>query len=101
MEDGGEMIRKVIGEFEEEYDANDYSITPYLDQIQAPLIIHQGLNDEAIPSEWTQALLERLRGLEKEVTYHPYPGENHNFHFGSAPLARERDLNFFKRTLNL
>ena len=99
LEDEGKLVRKVISEFENKYDTAKYSITTYFDQIEAPLIIHQGMADEAIPLEWTEELVGRLRSLGKEVTYFQYPGENHNFHYGSAPVARERDLEFFKEKL--
>lgn len=101
MEDGGETIRKVVVEFEKEYDVTKYSIVTYFDQIKAPLIIHQGLADEAIPLEWTENFVNQLQELGKQVTYYQYPGENHNFHYGKAPLARQRDLDFFKEHLEL
>ncbi len=97
MEDGGEIIRKIVTEFEKDYDVSKYSIATYLDQIKASLIIHQGLADEAIPVEWTKELVEELNHLE--VAYFKYPNENHNFHYGSAPIARRRDLAFFKEHL--
>ncbi len=101
MEDEGKMIRKVVGEFEKEYDVSQFSIDSFFEEIKAPLIIHQGTADEAIPMEWTEELIEELDNLDKEVTYHQYPGENHNFHYGSAPLARQRDLLFFRKHLSL
>lgn len=99
MEDRGEALRKVIGEFEREYNSERYSISTYLDWVKAPLIIHQGTADEAIPPIWSDELMEQLENLDQEVTYFQYPGENHNFTRGSAPKARERDLTFFKRHL--
>ncbi len=101
MEDGGKMIRKVLAEFEEKYDFSEYSITRYFNKIEAPLIIHQGLADEAIPLEWTEELVNQLNKLEKDFVYFKYPGENHNFHYGSAPRARGRDLIFFKEKLEI
>lgn len=101
LEDEGKLLREKIRQFEGEYDSSQYSVTPYFDQIKAPLIIHQGTADESIPLEWTEELISQLRSLEKEVTYFQYPGENHNFHYGSAPMARERDLEFFKENLNI
>ena len=99
LEDKGALVKKEIAEFEEKYEAAEYSTTTYLELIKAPLIIHQGTADEAIPLDWTENLVGNLRELSKEVFYHQYQGENHNFHFGAAPLARERDLNFFLKML--
>jgi len=101
MEDKGEKLRKVMADFEKEYDSSKYSITTYFDLIDAPLIIHQGTADEAIPKEWSDELVDKLRGLEKEVTYFIYSGENHNFTRGSAPQTRQRDLAFFRRKLGI
>lgn len=101
MEDGGEMVRRVVGEFEKEYDVSQFSISTFFEQIKAPLIVHQGLVDEAIPLEWTKDLIEQLDNLDKDVTYYQYPGENHNFHYGGAPLARQRDLLFFEKQISL
>lgn len=100
LEDKGALVKKEIGEFEEKYEPSSYSVTTYLDWIQAPLIIHQGLKDEAIPLEWTENLVSQLQELGKEAVYYQYPGENHNFNYGSAPLVRNRDLEFFKKYLN-
>jgi dipeptidyl aminopeptidase/acylaminoacyl peptidase len=101
MKDKGKMIREVVAEFEKEYDFSEYSIARYLNKIEAPLIIHQGLADEAIPLEWTEELVNQLDELEKDFVYYKYPGENHNFHYGSAPRARGRDLIFFKEKLKI
>jgi dipeptidyl aminopeptidase/acylaminoacyl peptidase len=101
LEDKGEMVRKVINEFEEDCDSIDYSITNFFNQINAPLIIHQGTDDEAIPLEWTENLVKELENLDIDITYFQYQGENHNFHYGGAPIARNRDLNFFKKSLEI
>ena len=101
MEDKGEKLRKVMTEFEKEYDVSKYSITTYFDKINAPLIIHQGMADEAIPLEWTDELISQLKNLGKEVAYYQYPGENHNFTYGSTSQVRKRDLEFFKKSLRI
>ncbi len=101
LEDKGALVKKEIAEFEEKYEASQYSTTSYLDWIKAPLIIHQGIADEAIPLDWTENLVMQFQNLGKEVTYYQYPGENHNFNYGSAPLARNRDLEFFRKHLGL
>jgi len=99
LEDQGQLIKKTLAEFEKEYSVSQYSIDSFYGQIQAPLIVHQGIQDESIPLKWTENLIKSLNDLNKEVVYYKYAGENHNFHYGSAPLARERDLAFFKKWL--
>ncbi len=101
MEDGGEMLRKIIAEFEENYDSSEFSPESYYQQIQAPLLLHQGLADESVPPEWNNKLSKDLKSLGKEAIYYQYSGENHNFTRGSAPLVRERDLKFFQEKLGL
>jgi len=101
MEDKGEKLRRVIAEFEKEYDVSKYSITTYFNKINTPLIIHQGMVDEAIPLEWTDELVNQLKNLEKEVAFYQYSGENHNFTRGSASQVRKRDLEFFKKSLEI
>lgn len=101
MEDGGKRLREIISRFEEKYDPPKFSTATYLERIKAPLIIHQGLEDEAIPPEWTIDLVNQLRQLGKEVTYFEYPDENHNFNLGKAPEIRNRDEAFFKKHLGL
>lgn len=100
MEDRGKLIRKIVEDFEKEYDFSDYSITNYFNQIKAPLIVHQGTADESVPLEWTEKFVKKMRDLNKEVIYYQYSNENHNFHYGNAPTARSRDLEFFKSQLN-
>ena len=65
MEDKGEKLRRVIAEFEKEYDVSKYSIATYFNQINTPLIIHQGMADEAIPLEWSDELVNQLKNLGK------------------------------------
>jgi len=101
MEDKGEKLRRVVAEFEKEYDVSKYSIATYFDQINTPLIIHQGMADEAISLEWTDELVNQLKNLGKDVVYYQYSGENHNFTRGSASQVRKRDLDFFKRSLGI
>jgi len=101
LEDKGALVKKEIAEFEEKYNASQYSASSYLNWIKAPLIIHQGTADEAIPLDWTENLVKNLRELGKEVFYYQYQGENHNFNYGSAALTRKRDLEFFRKNLGL
>lgn len=81
-EDDGYGLRRLIADFEDTYRAKDYSFTNYLDNIKAPIRIHQGTVDESIPVAWTQLITEKLTaaGVDVSTTYHD--GENHNFTLG-------------------
>jgi dipeptidyl aminopeptidase/acylaminoacyl peptidase len=81
--DEGYSLRRLIAKFEDVYDVRKYSFTDYLNRIKAPIRIHQGTADEAVPVAWTDLITTRLKeaSVDAEVAYHE--GENHNFNLGS------------------
>ncbi len=98
-EDGGKFIRKELAIFEEDYDVDKYSLTKYLDRINAPIEYHLGTNDDAISLEWRDSFLNRMKKLEKTITNYNHSGADHNMN----PLWSEvmqKTLMFFanKRT---
>jgi dipeptidyl aminopeptidase/acylaminoacyl peptidase len=93
-DDLGKLIRKELSQFEENYDVNEFSIHNYLDRIKAPLEIHQGTSDDAVPVTWTNELVKKLENLEVDVEYHKYQGADHNLQ-PSWSLAVQRSLNFY------
>jgi dipeptidyl aminopeptidase/acylaminoacyl peptidase len=97
-DDKGKSLRKNLAELEKDYDVDKYSIDTYLDWLEAPLIIHQGIVDESVPLVWTNALVDKLKELKKEVTYYNYPGADHNMQ-GSWNTVVARDLEFFRKHL--
>ena len=69
-------------------------LTNYLSRIVAPVQIHQGLVDDAVPVTWSDALAKELQ----EVQYFPYPGANHDM----VPVWNTvvlRDIEFFRKYL--
>jgi dipeptidyl aminopeptidase/acylaminoacyl peptidase len=97
-EDEGELIRSELSKFEEDYDTNLYSLTNYLDRINAPIQIQQGTADEAVPKAWSDKLVTLLEKKDKEVDYHTYPATDHNMR-PSWDSVIEKDLVFFKEHL--
>lgn len=97
--DHGKILRKVLANFEKDYDVEKYSLTNYLSWINAPLQINQGTDDEEVPLRWSDQLNEELKKADKNVTYYTYSGENHNFNNGLWPLAIQRAISFY--TFNL
>ncbi len=93
-EDRGKLIRGELGKFEELYDVEKYSLANFVEKINAPIQIHQGTNDDAIPMEWTYRFINKLKSLDKEYEYHEYPGANHNL-VPAWNTAINRDLEFF------
>ena len=95
-EDGGKALRKVLADFEKDYDVDLYSIHQYYDWIRSPIQVHQGTGDDAIPLVWSDELVERLEELEKEVIYFTYPGADHDMRPVWDTVV-ERDVEFFLR----
>lgn len=98
FEDRGKALRKVIAEFEKDYDVELYSLTNYLHKINAPLELHQGTADDAVPQKWSDAIVESLKKLDKDIKYFSYSGADHNL-LGGWNLAAQRSLKFFQNNL--
>lgn len=96
IDDHGKALRKVVSDFEKDYDAEKYSLTNYFDWIKAPMQIHQGGADEAVPQKWSDILVETLEKKEKDVEYFTYPGEDHNFTQGNWSLTMQKTMAFYK-----
>ena len=97
-EDRGKFLRSEIAKFEELYNADSYSISEYFAKINAPLQIHQGSGDEAVPIAWSNQLIDNLKELEKEVIYLTYPGADHNL-VPNWNQVVARDIAFFQKHL--
>ncbi len=97
-EDKGKYIRRELAKFENLYDVELYSIDNYLEKINAPIQLHQGTSDNAVPIEWTNEFIDILNELEKEITYYTYSGANHNM-VPSWNTVVERNLVFFNKYL--
>lgn len=95
-DDHGRMLRRAVAHFEENYDIEKYSPTNYLEWINAPIQLHQAGADEYVPQKWSDQLYQKLKKLQKEVTYFTYPGDDHNFTKGSWPTVVQRSISFFK-----
>lgn len=97
-EDHGKLIRNELSKFEQNYNVDEYSLTNYLERINAPIELHQGTNDDAIPVEWSNELVNELKFLNKDINYYKHPGADHNMN----PLWGDviyQGLNFFNSNL--
>lgn len=94
-EDEGRALRKVVSDFESEYDVFEYSPAKYYGWIEAPIELHQAVNDEAVPIRWSDQFVDSMNTLEKDIEYFTYPGENHNFNLGSWDRAVSRNIDFY------
>jgi dienelactone hydrolase len=96
FEDHGKALRKVVADFEKDYDIEDFSPTNYYEWIKSSIQIHQGGADEAVPLRWSDELYNNLKKLGIKVEYFTYPAENHNFNNGSFDILIERSLKHFQ-----
>lgn len=95
FEDNGKALRKVVADFENDYDIEKYSPTNYYSQITAPLQIHQGGADEAVPIRWSDQLVTVLKGVGVEAIYYTYSQDDHNFSKGNWSTVMLRSLDFY------
>jgi dipeptidyl aminopeptidase/acylaminoacyl peptidase len=94
-EDEGRGLRKIIADFEEKYDIFLYSPSKYYTWIQAPIQLHQAINDEAVPVRWSDQFIATMESLDKDIEYFTYPNENHNFNLGSWEEVMTRNEEFY------
>jgi len=95
--DHGKALRKVVADFEKDYDSEKYSLTNYFDWVKAPLQIHQGDADESVPVTWSDQLVEALKSKGIDTEYFIYPGESHNFDQGNWNEIMQRTINFYDK----
>ncbi|OGK38762.1 hypothetical protein A3F03_04030 [Candidatus Roizmanbacteria bacterium RIFCSPHIGHO2_12_FULL_41_11] len=98
-DDHGRALRRLVGEFEKNYDVESYSLTNYLDWIKAPIQLHQGLSDGAVPAAWSKQLSLDLKSKNKEVEYFTYTNADHNLMPDGWTAAVERSSEFFRSNI--
>jgi len=97
-EDQGKYLRKLVSEFEKDYDSDLFSIHNYFADIVAPIQLHQGKLDVEVPVWWSDEFVTQMKGLGKEIKYFTYDEADHNM----APAwqqAAERSLGFYREFL--
>ncbi len=101
FDDRGKALRKVVARFEEDYDVELYSPDNFYKLINAPLQIHQGVEDDAVPLRWSNELIEKLEELEKDVEYFVYNNADHNLIPDGWNTAVFRAISFYKSHFGL
>jgi len=97
-DDYGKALRKELAKFEKDYDTDQYAFFNYIDRIQAPIILHQGTDDEPVPLKWSTDFVRLMQGKGKSIKYHTYPGADHNLNVGWNTVVA-RDIEFFRSIL--
>ena len=97
-DDHGKLLRKELSKFESLYDTDLYAMTNYIDRITAPIQLHQGTADDAVPVKWSNEFVEALKAKNISVEYFVYPGSDHNLQ-PAWNTVMQRDLEFFRTRL--
>lgn len=70
----------------------------YVEQLTAPMIIFQGLDDKVVPPNQAELMVEALRNNGIAVAYVPFTGEGHGFRqAANIKRALEAELYFYSR----
>lgn len=94
--DRGKLLRRVLADFEKDYDVELYNPANFFEKINAPMSLHQGLNDESVPAKWSDEFYDKLKDLDKDIVYFKYPNADHNLSPSGWSQAASRSLEFYK-----
>jgi dipeptidyl aminopeptidase/acylaminoacyl peptidase len=70
----------------------------YLNDIQAPIQLQHGTNDQSVPIELSLSLKRALEQQQKSVEYYEYVGDDHNLS-RNVSLAFQRAIDFYRSHL--
>lgn len=98
-EDHGKYLRKELALFESQYDVEKYSLTNYIERLTGPIQLHQGGNDTAVPTSWSDSFTQKLKAYDKNVYYYTYPNADHNM-VPNWGVVVQRDVEFFNKNLH-
>ena len=100
LDDGGKYIRQQLAFFENDLgnDVREYTILQHPENITAPIQLHQGGADDAVPLKWSQQLDDVLTEKDVKVTFFTYPQADHNLQPNWDQVV-QRDLQFFAKSL--
>lgn len=70
----------------------------YLEEINIPIQLQHGSNDDSVPLELSQRLKEELEKVNKEVEYYEYTGDDHNIGINTS-AAFARAIDFYRDNL--
>jgi dipeptidyl aminopeptidase/acylaminoacyl peptidase len=89
----------LIGPYPERQDLyRDRSAINFLDQLQIPLILFQGLEDKIVPPNQAELIVKALRKKGRPVAYLPFEGEQHGFRQAkNIKRSLEAELYFYSR----
>lgn len=92
-------LYSLVGPYPERKDLyEERSAINHLDQIRAPMIIFQGLEDKVVPPNQAELMVDALRRNGLPVAYIPFEGEQHGFRMAkNIKRSLEAELYFYSR----
>jgi len=94
-----EVAKKIIEKYGDINTSPDFwkniSVNNFLENIQAPIMIHHGTSDADVPLAWSEKLEKNLKEKNKNVTLYTYQGEPHEF-INAWPQVMRRTLDFYR-----
>ena len=92
-------LHSLVGPYPERRDLyRERSAIHHLDQIRAPMILFQGLEDRVVPPNQAELIVEALRESGLPVAYIPFEGEQHGFRKAeNIKRSLEAELYFYSR----
>lgn len=79
---------------------DDRSPINHVDRLDSPLIVFQGLEDEIVPPNQSEMVVDALQAKGVTVEYHAFEGEQHGFRKSETVIAvLEAELAFYGRVL--
>ncbi len=89
-------MKKWVGDPEEDFDfLMQRSPITYVDQLRAPLLVLQGANDPRVVKPESDQMVEKLRQLGRDVEYHVFEDEGHDFSKRANQLQAYRLIGAF------
>jgi dipeptidyl aminopeptidase/acylaminoacyl peptidase len=83
---------------EERHIYRERSAIHYLDRIEAPVILFQGLEDKIVPPNQAELIVDALRKKGLPVAYIPFEGEQHGFRIAkNIKRSLEAELYFYSQ----
>jgi dipeptidyl aminopeptidase/acylaminoacyl peptidase len=83
---------------EERHIYRERSAIHYLDRIEAPVILFQGLEDKIVPPNQAELIVDALRKKGLPVAYIPFEGEQHGFRIAkNIKRSLEGELYFYSQ----
>lgn len=79
---------------------DNLSPATFFDRVEAPVLLHHGDADKDVPLLWSEELEEWMKTAGKDIIFHVYKDEPHEF-TSAWPQVMERTVGFFAKNLDL